>query len=162
MANTDRPRGAEPYGELKNCSPYTAGGTIYPGDFVMKENTGKVIVATATAALLGVALNKAADGEEVRVADDPDQKYIVQADGADIDAQTDILLNYDILATAGNSAYNRSNHELDSDTGAATATLPLKLLAIDPRVDNALGAQVDCIVKINNHQLGSHTGTAGV
>lgn len=162
MANDDRPRGFQPKGEPIRVNKYTAGGTIYPGDCVHMESDGKVDAAAASEALLGVAINKAVDGGDVLVADDPQQQYVVQASGSDIDAQTDINLNYDILATAGNSTYDISRQELDSASGNTTATLQLKLLAIEEREDNALGAQVDCIVKINNHQLGSHTGTAGI
>lgn len=162
MANKDRPRGFEIEGQLLRESRYVAGGEIYPGDAVSTNAAGQVVAASATSALLGVAIGRASSGEDCMVADHPDQKYVVQADGADVDAQTDIGLNYDIVATAGNSAYEISRMELDSDTGATTATLPLKLLDIVRRSDNALGAQVDCIVKINNHQLAGSTGTAGV
>lgn len=163
MANSDRPRGAEPYGRQRRITPYTAGATIYPGDFVHMEADGLVDPAAAAEAICGVAVSyAAASGDEVLVADDPDQQFIVQADGSDIDAQTDINLNYDILATAGDSTYRRSNHELDSSTGNTTATLQLKLIGIQPRVGNALGAQVDCIVTINNHQHKGGTGTAGL
>lgn len=162
MANKDQPSGLVPFGRVISSGSYKAGGTIYPGDAVKIVADGDVEVASASDALLGVALNYAVSGEEVLVCDDPAQKFIVQADGSDIDAQTDINLNYNLLATAGDSAYKISRHELDSDTGATTATLPLKLLGIVARVDNALGAQVDCVVKINNHQLAGGTGTAGV
>jgi len=96
------------------------------------------------------------------VADDPNQRFVVQADGADIDAQTDLGLNYELLCTDRDSATKESRQELDSSTGATTATLPLRAIEIDRKINNALGAQVDVIVKINNHQLGSGTGVAGV
>lgn len=162
MPNKDQPSGLVPFGRVISSGSYTAGGTIYPGDAVKIVADGDVEVAAASDALLGVALNYAVSGEQVLVCDDPAQKFIVQADGSDIDAQADINLNYNLLATAGNSDYKISRHELDSDTGATTATLPLKLLGIVARVDNALGAQVDCVVKINNHQLAGGTGTIGV
>lgn len=162
MANTDVPSGASPKGDCLRINKYVAGGTVYPGDFVKQEDTGKIIVAAATNALFGVAMNYAVTDGELLVSDHPEQLYIVQADEADVDAQTDIGLNYNIVATSGNSTYRASRMELDSNTGADTATLPLKLLGIDAAPNNALGAQVKCIVKINNHQLGSHTGTAGV
>lgn len=162
MANRDEPQGFRPKGDVKRANKYQAGGTIYPGDAVKLDANGQVVVVAAGNAVLGVALSKAASGEDCIVSDDPDQLYIVQADEGHIDAQTDINQNYDILATAGSSAYNVSRMELDSSTGAATADLPLKLLGIEQRPDNALGAQVDCIVKINNNQLAGGTGTAGV
>lgn len=163
MANPDRPQGARPYGDLLRVGKYVAAEAIYPGDFVNTNADGKVEPADATEAILGVAISYASAADaEVLVADDPAQKWIIQADGADIDAQDDINLNYNIVATAGDSTFKVSRMELDSDSGNTTATLPLKLLAIDVREDNALGAQVDCVVIINNHQLGGHTGTVGV
>lgn len=163
MSNADRPSGARPCGSILSATEYVAGSEIFPGDFVSLASDGKVDSASATSALLGVALGYAsADGKRVLVADDPGQKYYIQSDSDDVDAQTDINLNYDIVATAGDSTYDVSRMELDGDSGATTATLPLKLLDIVQSPNNAFGANVECLVKINNHQLGSHTGTAGV
>lgn len=163
MANQDQPRGASPVGVPLRVTAHVAASAIYPGDFVKLDSAGKVSVAAASDALCGVAASYAsADGEQVMVFDSPMQLFVVQADETEIDAQTDINLNYDIVATAADSTYKVSRHELDSSTGAVTATLPLKLLKVEPRVGNALGAQVDCIVSINNHQLSGGTGTAGV
>ena len=168
MANTDRPRGAEPWGELKRVNEYTAAGAIGIGDLVKKEAAGKVEVIAASGsqtdiACIGVAITSAdADGDKVIIADHPDQEYRIQADGADIDAQTDIGLNYGVVATARDSGTKQSRHELDSSSGATDATETLKLLQVDKTEGNALGANVDCVVKINNHQLAGGTGTAGV
>lgn len=162
MANKDRPRGFEIEGQLLREDRYVAGGEIYPGDAVSQNASGQVVAASATSALTGVAISRASAGEDCMVADHPDQKYVIQADEAEIDNRDDINLNYDIVATAGDTNYEISRMELDSSSGATTATLPLKLLDIVRRSDNALGAQVDCIVKINNHELAGGTGTAGV
>lgn len=167
MANPDRPRGFEPAGKARRTNEYVAGAAIAPGDMVALSADGKVDpVATGGASYasscLGVAMTGAsADGDAVQVSDHPDQEYKVQADGADIDAQTDIGLNYAILATDPDSTYNVSRQELDSDTGAGTNTLPLKLIRIDKAEGNALGAQVDCIVRINNNQLVADAGSTG-
>lgn len=163
MANLDQPCGAVPHERCIRSRKYVAAAAIYPGDFVSLDSGGKVAVASASAALVGVALSYAsAADEEVLVADAPDQLFKVQADDTTVDAQTDINLNYNILATSPSTAYKISRHELDASTQATTSTLPLRLLAIDARPDNALGGFVDCIVKINNHQLGSGTGTEGI
>lgn len=163
MANRDEPQGFRPKGEPLRLNKYVAAGVIYPGDAVMQESGGRMIVGAASNALAGVAASYASQaGDPVEVWDDPEQLYIVQASGSEIDAQTDIGLNYNLLATAGSSTYRVSRQEMDSSTGDVTATLPLKLLGIDERPNNALGAKVDCIVKINNHQLAGGTGTLGV
>jgi hypothetical protein len=162
MANRDQPQGFKPSGELLRVRPYVAGGTVYPGDAIKLNNAGQVVVAAADDALVGVAMAYATSGQSVSVADHPDQEFVGQADGADIDAQTDMNLNYNILATAGNSSYKVSRMEVDSSTQATTATLPLKVLRREIREDNALGEFVDVVFVINNHQLKGATGTDGV
>lgn len=159
MANSDKPKGFRPYGDVIRAVPYTAGAAIYPGDAVHLEDDGKVDPATASEALLGVAANYAsADGQEVMVWDSPDQKFIVQGDDGTTLAQTAVGLNYNIVATAGNSAYKMSRMELDSSSGVTTpSTLPLRLLGFDREQGNSAGEFAECIVQINNHQLGRNT-----
>lgn len=159
MANKDRPRGAEPMGEIKSVTKYVAGAAIAPGEFVQQSADGKLDPATSVSVCCGVALTRAAaDGDDVIVADSPEQKFIVQADGSDIDTQTDIGLLYNILDTADDTTYRIARMQLDSSTGDAgtSANGALRLLAIEDRPDNALGAQVDCVVKINKHQFGDN------
>ncbi len=171
MANADLQRGFKPFGRIGHVGIYVAASTIYPGDMVEQEtgaaNTTQFRMRCAVAnvgPLLGAAANYATAGQIVRVYDDPAQIFICQASAADIDANDDLGLNYSIIANAADATYRVSRQELDSSTGATTATLELKLLGINKRQDgkNAFGANVECLVKINNHQLGSHTGTAGV
>lgn len=167
MANADRPRGFEPKGKVLRESKYQAGASIKAGDLVKLSSDGQIDPvdtggASYTSFAVGVAAHSAASGEDVMVWDHPDQEFVVQADGADVAAQTDIHLNYAVLATDPSTAYDLSRMELDSDTGALTNTLPLKLLRIDEAESNALGAQVDCVVRINNHQLVADAGSLGV
>lgn len=163
MANKDIVEGARPFGRIYEMQEYVAAGAVYPGDFVKKDSAGKVAQAAASDALVGVAMSYASgDGVNVLIADHPDQLFMVQADDNTIDAQTDIGLNYDIIVASANTTYKRSGMELDASTQATTATLPLKLMRIVPAVDNELGANVKCVVRINNHQNGSSTGVAGV
>jgi len=158
MANPDRPSGLRPEGRVREVQEYVAGTRVFPGDAVHMEDDGKVDPAAAAEAVMGVALSYAdADGDAVTVCTDPDQRYLIQADGADIDAQTDIGLNYELLATAGNTTFNESRMELDSSTGNVTITLQLRLLALGRRIDNEFGAQTECVVKINRHQVASNT-----
>lgn len=161
MANPDRPNGFRPKGEPLRCNRYQAGGTFYRGDLVKLDANGQVVVAAASDATVGVAATSATSGADALVYDHPDQMFIGQADEGQIDAQTDINLNYDFLATAGSSTFSQSRQEVDSSTQATTATLPLKVLDYERRPDNALGTNVDVIFKINNHQLSAGTGTAG-
>lgn len=156
MANKDQAVGARPYGQIKSQKTYEAGSTVYPGDFVILAADGAIDSAAAgTTPVLGVALNYATVGQKVLVADSPDQKFIVQSDDASVDAQTDIGLNYNITVSTADTLYRQSRMELDGSSGATDSNLPLRLLGVEGSVDNALGANVDCIVKINNHRLGN-------
>ena len=158
MANRDQSKGFEPFGKLKQANPYTAGGTIYPGDIVKLDNAGKVVVAAAgAAAACGVALTYATTGLTVNVADSPDQLFLVQADDATIAAITNINLNYDITVGTASTLFKRSAMEVDASTGATDSNLPIRVLRIGPAIDNTYGDQADVVVKINNHQLGDAT-----
>lgn len=162
MANRDEIRGFEPYGECLRVRPYVAGGTVYPGDLVKQDNAGKIVASTAAAAAIGVAMNYAVVDTELLVCDHPDQEFVAQVASTEIDVQTDFIQNLSITAGSPNTTYRRSGMELDGSTLNTTATLEIKILRLLPRVGNALGDNTDVICKINNHQLGSHTGTAGV
>lgn len=152
MPNKDLVKGAEPHGRIYELSAYKAQSAVYPGDFVKKNAAGTVEQAAAGDRLLGVAMNYAAADATVLVADHPDQKFVIQANGSEIDAQTDIGLNADIVVAAANTTYKRSGMELDSST-LATLTAQLKILELAKDVDNALGANAKVIVKIAEHQL---------
>lgn len=169
MANLDQPVGFRPAGSPLRLRPYlvAAGQTVRQGDCVKRSagvaggnGDNEIAVATAGAAMIGVAAHYALAGEKVMVWDHPDQEFVGQADDATIDQNADIGLNASILATAG--ARKLSAHEIDASSVATTATLELKVLRVLPAIDNALGAQVKCVVKINNHQLAASTGSAGV
>lgn len=154
MANVDRPNGFRPFEKVMRQSIYVAGGTIYPGDAV-KLDSGKVVVASAGDSLLGVAAGYAEADKEVKVYDDPEQKFVIQADDGTNMAISDVGKNYDIVATSGNSTYRQSRMELDSDSGdAEDGSLPLKLLGYSREVGEELGEHAKCVVTINNHLLG--------
>ena len=162
MANSNTPNGLIPHERCIRARTYIAAGTIYPGDAVKLDSGGGVVVCAAGDATVGAALTYAVSGNNVSVADSPQQLFRVKASSTQIDAQTDINLNYDIVATTGSTLYKASRNSLDSSTQATTATLVYKLLAVDARPDNVIGTYVDCIVSVNNHQLKGGTGTLGV
>jgi hypothetical protein len=153
MANKDNPCGFRPKGTVKEVRVFESGAAIYPGDAVRLSDDGKIDPVAAGETILGIALTYAsAAGVEVNVSVDPDQLYVVQADETEVDAQTDIGNVADLVATAGSSTYFVSRMELDS-SNLNTTSGQLLLLGIDKRKDNAFGAQVDCVVKINERQL---------
>jgi len=97
----------------------------------------------------------------VAVADDPGLLFEVEEDsvGGAL-AATDVGLNADLVAGTNNGYV--SGWLLDSSTKATTATLNCKIMRLVPRSDNAIGASAKWWVKLNNHELNSGTGTAGV
>lgn len=149
--------GARVHGDLIRQNEYVAGGAIKIGDFVMLASSGKVVVAAASNAILGVAMSyAAADGDAVQVADHPQQEYLVTKSSTAPSSQTDYFLNYDIVATT--STTYESNHKLDSSSGATTpSTLPLRAVSASR---SATGSTTEAVVRINNHS--ERPGQAGV
>jgi hypothetical protein len=66
-------------------------------------------------------------------------------------ALADRGLNANFLYTAGSTATGTSAVSLDNSTEAATSTLNLKILQLDPTPGNAIGAFANWLVVINNH-----------
>lgn len=162
MANLDRPRGFEPYGPVRLAVKAVAGAAVRPGEFVALSADGKVDPVAAGGDIYGLALSNAdSDGDNVLLSVHPEQRYVGQADGSDIDAQTDIGNNCDVLATADNSTYKTARMEIDSSTIAASAA-QLTILDIVDSPNNAFGAQVDVIVKVNEHQIFGENDSAGI
>ena len=164
MANLDQPKGAECYGPCLRQNVYKTGGIVYQGDFLKKASAGTVVAAAAGDATCGVAMTYAASGADVMVADHPDQMFRIQSDDAtEPAALTAVGLNYNIVCGSPDTLYKRSGMELDGNTGVTDSNMPLKLLRLDPAVNNAYGANASCIVIIQYHQHnGSIVGSAGV
>lgn len=169
--------------------PATDGTALFVGDLVKAETTGDLTTglsgvtrATAGAAVIGAVVGFEADPTNlntpqyraastrriVYVADDPNLLFEAQEDGLVTPiAMASIGLNASLISTSGgNTTTGASGMEIDSSTAAATATLELKIMEAVARQDNELitagQAYTRWVVKLNNHQLGSSTGTAGV
>lgn len=142
------------------------------------EGVPTVAQSAATNAMCGVVVGFAPDPTDlnvpiyrrastdryVYVVDDPNVLFEIKCDdvGSTL-AAADIGLNASIVVGSGSTTTGASGVQLDTSTKATTATLELKIMELARRVDNELGsAHQKVIVKINNHQFGSHTGTAGV
>ena len=160
MANANTPFGLRPYGDLLRVRRYVAGSTVYPNDPVAMANDGQVD-SSVTTPLLGVAMNYATAGQDVMVADDPNQLFEVESDEAT--AAADVGLNADLALGTASTTYKMSRAYLDGSTAATTATLAAKILDVVRYPNNTAGVDnVNVIIKLNNHFLGSHTGTAGI
>jgi hypothetical protein len=157
---------------------------IFTGDPVKYKSDGTVEVATAGDASCGVFMGcfytdpttskptyknyfpaSLSPGDAIAfVADDPDQLFIAQqdSDSSNIVA-ADLNLNADLVFGSGSTTTGISGVEIDSSSKNTTATLQVRLVDFyDIPSNDATTNNSVLVVKINNHQLGSHTGTAGV
>lgn len=93
------------------------------------------------------------------VADEPELMFEIQEDsvGGALTA-ADIGLNADLVAGNGSAATRMSGFMLDTSTKATTATLQLRILGIQQRVDNEIGQYAKVLVAINTP---TETGAAG-
>ena len=157
---------------------------IFTGDPVKYKNDGTIEVATASDALLGVFMGcfytdpttgkptykdhfpaSLSPGDAIAfVADDPDQMFVVQQDsvGSNLVA-ADLNLNANLIFGAGSTTTGVSGVEIDSSTGAATATHQVRLIDFyDIPSNDATANNSELVIKINNHSLNGGTGTVGL
>lgn len=165
--------------------PATDGTALARGDLVKLAGSAStdgyatITKATTSGACVGVVAGFLTDYSNLAI---PDQyraastaRYALVIDSPDVvfEAQedavggalavTDIGLNVDFIDAGVSTTTGASGMQVDTSTKAATATLPLKLMGFVNRVDNEIGsANAKVLVVINNHQLASGTGTAGV
>lgn len=160
------------------------GTAIFTGDPVKYKADGTVEVATAGDAIVGIFTGcfytdpttlkptfrdhfpaSLSPGDAIAfVADDPDQLFIAQQDSAVSNlVAADLNQNADLIFGAGSTTTGMSGVEIDSSSKNTTATLQVRLVDFyDVPSNDATANNSILVVKINNHQLGSHTGTAGV
>lgn len=192
MANQDAPFGLRPLrsgsgsdltgmqNKYRIASGYAT--AIYQGDLVAVVTGGGIerVGAGGSGLILGVfngcrytdptsgketfsnyyPASTSASDIEAFVIDAPHALFEVQSDEAFPVA--DLFGNFDIVATAGDSNSGISRVELDTSTGATTATLPLKAVDIsqDPENSDVSSANTNVVVMINNHLFSG--GTAGL
>ena len=186
MANKNAPFGLKPIGKVgqnrdnQGLSEYDIAASataIYFQDPVEMAATGTITVAAATDTLLGsltgvfftdantskptfanhLDASNAATDIKGFVADDPYERFEVQADGAT--AAADVGLNADIVYAAGSSPDYVSKVELQtSDQKTGTAQLRILGISKDPDNNTAGSANVNLVVMINEHFLKGTTG----
>jgi hypothetical protein len=163
MANLDRPQGFRLQGKPLRVQPYTSGAACYQGDLVKMSSDGFIDPCSAGDLILGVCMGYAStSGVSVMVADHPDQQIVGQVAASEIDAAGDLFNTADIVATAGDSTYKISRHEIDGSSQSGSATAQLRLLRALPATGNALGQYVDVVCQINEHQFGAAQANAAV
>ena len=186
MANKDAAFGLKPIGKIgqnrdnQGLSEYdiaASASAIYFQDPVEMAATGTITVAAASDTLLGsltgvfftdantskptfanhLDASNAATDIKGFVADDPYERFEVQADGAT--AAADVGLNADIVYAAGSSPDYVSKVELQtSDQKTGTAQLRILGISKDPDNNTAGSANVNLVVMINEHFLKGTTG----
>lgn len=100
------------------------------------------------------------------VLDDPNIVFSVQETNGAGGAGTpltlaDVGLNINFAIGSGIAAVGQSTTSINNTTEATTSTLNLKILGLDPNVENQIGAFANWLVTWNVHDLKS-VGTAGV
>ncbi len=160
---------------LLNGSPSVVGGTQGVTAFVAGTDTLAVGVAVGFM-VNPVNLNSpqyriASTAMYVLVSDSVDTVYSIQADtstypagSAGIIPAAGVNKNYNVSNAAGGSTVTGfSGMLLQTSSAATTATLPLKALGAEQKVDNDITSQnVRMLVVINNDQYSGGTGTLGV
>lgn len=152
---------------------------IFQGDLVTQLTAGTIgrHAASGTVPILGVfngcSYTDPTSGETVfsnsypgsisasdivaNVIDDPMVQFTIQSDEAF--PVTDLFGNFDIVDSSpvGDTKTGTSNMQLDTSTGATTATLPLKAIDIsqDPENSDVASAGTNVIVVIQNHVMGA-------
>jgi len=188
MSNVDRPNGFRPVMHI-NGNPYTGGYRKYfsasdnlaKGDLVEADGTGSAQGypscgrAEASDVIQGVVVGWEVnpDGLEnnyhvasavyaVFIADDPDLILEAQSDDGTL-VVADVGQNVNFVVAALDTTTGASNMEIDGDTGATTATLPLKIIQFVDRIDNdTSSANHRLLVAFNNHKFKGGTGTLGL
>ena len=148
---------------------------IYFQDPVTMVNTGTIGVAAAGNSLLGVltgifftdastskptfanhldASNAATDIKGF-ITDDPYERFEIQSNNSGASATTDIFNVADIVYAAGSSPDYVSQVELNDSTLAAGSSATLQILGLskDPDNSDVGSANVNWVVRINEHQL---------
>ena len=181
MPNSDVKRGLVPV-RYASGSPYmgannryaveaTNANPLFVGDPVVKTGSGVGAYASVTRAAAATAFDGVIVGFQpsmsreqlgylpantagtVLVADEDDLEYEVQANAAMTVA--DFGQNAGLVIADGETAYRRSNVELDQGSLAATATLPVHVIGFMDREDNDLAAaQVKVRVRKANGKAG--------
>lgn len=150
--------------------PATDNTAIFMGDFVTHQGTAAVddegvyypVVAQSAASnkvtgfVVGVKASRTYENQIYRsaatlrtlyVVDDPYALFEIQCN-ATLTAEH-IGLNANIIVGSGSTTTGISGMQLDVSTILNTATLPLRIVGIVPRVDNELGAYTKAICMMN-------------
>jgi hypothetical protein len=185
MSNKNAPFGARVVGKLGSgianggMTEYAiasgASGNIFSGDLVKMTSAGTILVSGAGDESIGIFRGCSftnSSGETIFsshfptgtvssdivafVVDDPNAVFEIQSVGSS--AQIDVGLNADIAYTAGFTKIGMSAVELSGTTAATTATFRIMGFSSDPDNSTTGSANVNVIVKFNEHFYVDPTG----
>lgn len=175
MANVDNPHGFRPIGELLRVTKYDVDVsndvTISHNDLVTQETDGACTRLATEDMILGsvVCIRSTLDiplkylpattAGTIYVADHPDQEFEAQVNG--IWAKAGEAGNFDITDTAGSTTTGISAQEITYSSIATTAK-HVKANRLLSQPDNAVGADANVVVTINQHQRAHGDGSTGL
>jgi hypothetical protein len=136
----------------------TARGVVV-GVLAANPNAPSLVGTNLDLTIQNIPATKAKD-YYVMVVDDPSVLYEVQDDGTSALAATVANKNASYTVTNPTSPQQNSATVLTNSSVATTSTLPLRLMGLVQRADNAFGANAKWLVKFNTHELLGNT--AGV
>lgn len=164
--------------------PATGGQTIFQGDPVALSTVGVIVRGAATSPTLGAFQGcKYQDTNGVwqfvnwfsgatafltgntpvaLVIDDPQAQYTITEGDATGASGTPLTaaapgLNANFVYTAGSTRTGLSAVTLNNATASTASGMNLRIVALDPRIGNQVGAFANWIVQINNGQRSAGT-----
>jgi len=123
---------------------------VIMGVLVANPNTPSFVGINLDLTIQNIPASKTKD-YYVLVADDPSLAFELADDG---------LTALTASATTKNASFTVTNPTSPQQNSATTAALPLKILGLVQRADNAFGVNAKWLVKFNQHELMGNT--AGV
>lgn len=132
---------------------------VVVGILVANPNNPSLVGTTLDLTVQNIPATKAKD-YYVLVADDPNILFELEDDGAAALTATSCNKNASYTVTNPTAPAQNSASVLATASVATTSTLPLKLVGLAQRPDNAFGAYANWLVRFNTHELAG--STAGV
>jgi|TARA_R110000868_G_scaffold20938_5_gene87783 hypothetical protein len=110
--------------------------------------SGVVVGFQPTPALTPYGYRPASTAMNVLIADDPGLEFVIQVDSTGI-ADTQVGLNANLTSGSGSTATKQSGFILDGTTPDPDATYQLRILGLEPQINNEFGAYADVLVRLN-------------
>lgn len=155
ILNVNSPFGFVPVksgGKTNVYKAIAANPNIFVGSPIRMTSTGEVTVGIAGDVLIGISASflEANTGGTIMVLDDPDEEFVVKANG--ILEQTHIGNLINQTAESGNATTKVSTCAINTATVGTLNTLQFLIKGRSAEVGNDFGNFANMIVKINLHQ----------